>query len=73
MNGTALLRLTPDEVDKLQYHEPRTDVYAMLDYYFEHYNNGKPYFLAGHSQGARMISTSLFGLPSEHTVGAGTI
>lgn len=30
----------------------RTDVYAALDYYFEHCNKGKPYILAGHSQGS---------------------
>lgn len=66
VDQTALFRLTPDEVDKLQYHEPRTDVYAMLDYYFEHYNNGKPYFLVGHSQGARMISIVLEDYMLEH-------
>jgi len=30
----------------------RTDIYAALDYFFEHYNNGRPYILAGLSQGA---------------------
>jgi len=30
----------------------RTDAYAALDYYFEHYNNGKPFILASHSQGS---------------------
>lgn len=36
-----------------------TDVFAVLDYYFEHYNNGKPFILAGNSQGARMVSIIL--------------
>jgi len=30
----------------------RTDVYAALDYYFENCNKGKPFILAGHSQGS---------------------
>jgi len=30
----------------------RTDAYAALDYYFEHYNNGRPFILASHSQGS---------------------
>lgn len=43
-----------DEIEAYQSHEQRTDLYAALDYYFEHYNNGKPFILAGHSQGAIM-------------------
>ncbi|MDR1362890.1 MAG: DUF3089 domain-containing protein [Spirochaetaceae bacterium] len=31
---------------------PFTDVAAAFDYYIEHYNNGKPFILAGHSQGS---------------------
>lgn len=30
----------------------RTDVYGALDYYFQNCNKGKPYILAGHSQGS---------------------
>lgn len=30
----------------------RTDVYASLDYYFANCNKGKPFILAGHSQGS---------------------
>ena len=37
VDTTTLFRLSPEEVDKLQYHEPRTDIYAILDYYFENY------------------------------------
>lgn len=32
--------------------EVRTDAYAALDYYFEHYNQGRPFILASHSQGS---------------------
>ena len=30
------------------------DMSAALDYYFEHYNNGRPFIIAGHSQGSAM-------------------
>jgi len=38
--------------DHIYNSEVRTDAYAALDYYFEHYNNGKPFILASHSQGS---------------------
>lgn len=50
-NLMALSGMNAEEFDAFQYQEQRTDVYASLDYYFEHYNNGRPYILAGHSQG----------------------
>lgn len=59
VDTNALYRISPDEVDRLQYAEPRTDVFAIMDYYFEHFNAGKPFFLVGHSQGAKMISIIL--------------
>ena len=42
------------ELEEFQMNEQRTDVYAALDYYFENYNNGRPFILAGHSQGSIM-------------------
>ena len=39
--------------------EPRTDVYAALDYYFTHYNNGRPFILAGHAQGSMLLKLVL--------------
>jgi len=59
VTASAIFRLSEEEVAKLEYAEPRTDVFAALDYYFEHYNNGKPFIIAGHSQGARMVSLIL--------------
>lgn len=44
-----------DELTAYQSREQRTDVYGALDYYFEHYNEGRPFILAGHSQGSTMI------------------
>ena len=43
----------------ITYSHVRTDVYAALDYYFEHYNNGRPFMLAGHSQGSQVIQIIL--------------
>ena len=38
---------------------PRTDIYTALDEYFEKYNDGRPFILAGHSQGSCMIKIIL--------------
>ncbi len=54
VNGMKLPMMTFEEVDAAEWAEPRTDVYAALDYYFEHLNQGRPFFLAGHSQGSRL-------------------
>ena len=35
--------------------EPYTDIKAALDYYFEKCNNGRPFIIAGHSQGSAMV------------------
>lgn len=45
----------PADVEKFQKQEQRTDLYAALDYYFENYNDGRSYILAGHSQGSMMM------------------
>jgi hypothetical protein len=35
--------------------EPVTDVTAAFEYYLAHYNNGRPFILAGHSQGSNVL------------------
>jgi hypothetical protein len=47
------------ELEEYQEREQRTDIYAALDYYFEHYNEGRPFILAGHSQGSIMTKIVL--------------
>ena len=32
--------------------EPKQDIFDALDYYFENFNNDKPFILSGHSQGS---------------------
>ncbi|PIT85204.1 hypothetical protein COU36_04605 [Candidatus Micrarchaeota archaeon CG10_big_fil_rev_8_21_14_0_10_59_7] len=34
---------------------PKTDVFAAFDYYIKNYNNGRPFILAGHSQGSNVM------------------
>ncbi len=48
-----------EELEEFQKQEQRTDVYAALDYYFENYNDGRPFILAGHSQGSIMTKIVL--------------
>lgn len=53
-NINSLSSMSHEELDKFQQKEQRTDIYAALDYFFEHYNNGRPFIIAGHSQGSIM-------------------
>ena len=66
-NFAALAGKKPEEVAFFQLREQRTDVYAALDYYFEHYNQGRPFILAGHSQGSLMLKIALRDYFLEHT------
>ena len=45
---------------------PCHDVTAALDYYFKHYNNGRPFILAGHSQGSAICTLVLKNYFKEH-------
>ncbi|MDD5678629.1 MAG: DUF3089 domain-containing protein [Kiritimatiellae bacterium] len=38
---------------------PTTDATAAFDYYLQHFNRGRPFMLAGHSQGANVLSNLL--------------
>lgn len=58
-NLNAVLGMDGDEILKYQMQEQRTDLYAALDYYFENLNGGRPFILAGHSQGSIMCKIIL--------------
>lgn len=45
---------------------PKADVMEAFDYYIRHYNNGKPFILVGHSQGAMMVKELLFDYMDKH-------
>lgn len=66
INALKLPEMSYEEVDHAEWAEPRTDVYAALDYYFENLNQGRPYFLAGHSQGSRLCYIVLSEYMKEH-------
>lgn len=46
--------------------EPYADACAALDYFFENYNNGKPYILASHSQGSCVMQSILSDYMTKH-------
>ena len=66
VNSVKLPEMSFEEVDAAEWAEPRTDVYAALDYYFENLNQGRPYFLTGHSQGSRLCYMVLSEYMREH-------
>ena len=45
---------------------PYDDITAALDYYFEHYNQGRPFIIAGHSQGSAIVRLLLKKYFKEH-------
>nr|WP_320025736.1 DUF3089 domain-containing protein [uncultured Acetobacterium sp.] len=45
---------------------PLTDATAAFDYYIEHYNNGRPFILASHSQGSNVMIYILQDYMKEH-------
>lgn len=52
--------LTPDALSIVS-GTPTTDATMAFDYYIKHFNNGRPYILAGHSQGSTILSNLLAG------------
>lgn len=65
-NLCALMGKGAEDNLALSMREQRTDLYAALDYYFDHYNQGRPYILAGHSQGSMMLKIALTDYFKEH-------
>ena len=47
--------LETGDVDKAISSKPYNDITAALDYYFKNYNNGRPFIIAGHSQGSAIV------------------
>jgi hypothetical protein len=45
---------------------PTLDAVAAFDYYIRHYNKGRPFILAGHSQGSDVLSDLLAGYMKDH-------
>ena len=49
------LSLPPAEHAKVEKGEPTHDGIAAFDYYIKHYNHGRPFILAAHSQGSNVM------------------
>jgi hypothetical protein len=49
------LSLSLKDQEKLVGGIPKADVFAAFDYYINNYNNGRPFILAGHSQGSNVL------------------
>lgn len=60
------ISLNEEELAKVIRAEPLTDVVAAFDYYIRHYNNSRPFILAGHSQGAIVALFLLSGYLKDH-------
>lgn len=66
VDATTLAGMTQEEMIAAESGEPKADVFAALDHYFETYNNDRPYFLAGHSQGSMMLCLILDEYMEQH-------
>ncbi|MBQ7563982.1 MAG: DUF3089 domain-containing protein [Lachnospiraceae bacterium] len=66
LNMAFVSESSPDERDEMMRGAPLSDLCGALDYYFENYNEGRPFILAGHSQGSQMLTYVLSSYMKEH-------
>lgn len=66
VDAISTLALPIEEQMTLFSGTPGQDVFDALDYYFEHYNEGRPFILAGHSQGSAVLLFVLADYMKEH-------
>ena len=58
-DAASTVLLPSEEQAKIVGGIPTMDAIAAFDYYIKHFNNGRPYILVGHSQGAIVLSNLL--------------
>lgn len=61
----SLVDMIDESPESMQYIASQ-DIYNMLDYYFENLNEGRPFILAGHSQGSVWLTVVLENYMKEH-------
>ncbi len=66
MDAGFVLEQTEENRTKYTNGVPKTDIVAAFDYYIQNYNDGRPFILAGHSQGAMMTKELLFDYMKEN-------
>lgn len=59
INKTLGAGMTTDELEQVIGQVPARDVMEALDYYFANYNDGRPFILAGHSQGTQVMMVAM--------------
>ncbi|MBK5262471.1 MAG: DUF3089 domain-containing protein, partial [Peptostreptococcaceae bacterium] len=65
-DAASTVALSSEEQAKIVGGIPTMDATAAFDYYIKHFNNGRPYILVGHSQGAIVLSNLLSGYMKEN-------
>jgi len=65
-DATTCLSLSLEAQDELLSGMTKEDVFAAFEYYIENFNNGRPFILAGHSQGSNMLLYLLSEYMAEH-------
>ena len=55
VNATYALTISPQEQDRIMRKVPGADVIAAFKYYVDNYSDGRPFILAGHSQGSNSL------------------
>jgi hypothetical protein len=65
-DAMTTLSLSEESKDELLSGVIKEDVFSAFDFYIEHYNNGRPFILAGHSLGSNMLLYLLSEYMDEH-------
>jgi hypothetical protein len=65
-DASATSNMSYDEQQDVVKGVPLTDAMAAFDYYIQHYNNGRPFILASHSQGSNVMIYLLSQYMNEH-------
>jgi len=65
-DAQTCLSMSEEDRDKLLRGAPEEDIFAAFDYYINHFNSGRPFILAGHSQGSEMLLYLLSEYMEEH-------
>ncbi len=66
INETLGAGMSSAEMEQVIGQVPARDVKEALDYYFAHYNEGRPFILAGHSQGTEVMMVAMRDYLQQH-------
>lgn len=66
LDAMKLLNYPLEEQEEMVAGTPYSDAKAAFEYYLEHYNCGRPFILAGHSQGSNVLKYLLSDYMADH-------